>query len=120
MTLSILLVFHHDPSRNHWLLFDFALGNNISTTCYEPLEDHLRLSDIQKMHLLASFFSIHRPNQPVRFILLLFQHLFYNSSSLRNADFVSMLFMNSAYSGTGTHVASGWLPSHFYALMECD
>ncbi|KAJ7109223.1 hypothetical protein C8R44DRAFT_986254 [Mycena epipterygia] len=64
MTLSILLVFRHDPGRKHWLLFDFALDNEISTTCYEPLKNHLKLPDIQKMHLLASFFSIHRPNRP--------------------------------------------------------
>ncbi|KAJ7507611.1 hypothetical protein B0H11DRAFT_1902699 [Mycena galericulata] len=63
MTLSRLLVFHYDPQRVHWLLFEFDLIPQPSSTCYEPLQEHQRMQDIQQMRLLAQFFSRHKPSQ---------------------------------------------------------
>ncbi|KAJ7751274.1 hypothetical protein DFH07DRAFT_774879 [Mycena maculata] len=61
VTLKGLLIFHHDPIRDHWLLFsaDFSTDDII---CYEPLKHHEDI-DIKDIALLANFFKPGRQAQ---------------------------------------------------------
>ncbi|KAJ7440286.1 hypothetical protein B0H11DRAFT_1933793 [Mycena galericulata] len=64
VTLEKLLVFHHDPVRDHWLLFLADLSTD-DVSCYEPLGRHGDAIDIEDIVLIAKFFKPQRqPRMP--------------------------------------------------------
>lgn len=82
VTLKKLLVFHHDPDREHWLLFSADLATK-EIICYEPLETHGEAIEVQDIIILAKFFKPRRQAEKV------------HSPSYR-ADSYFSLFLNAA------------------------
>ncbi|KAJ7045955.1 hypothetical protein C8F04DRAFT_1173879 [Mycena alexandri] len=64
-----MLVFHHDPDRDHWLLFHANLETE-EITCHEPLAQHGEdMIDVRNIVLIAKFFKPNRSaSKPVRLI----------------------------------------------------
>ncbi|KAJ7496642.1 hypothetical protein FB451DRAFT_1386024 [Mycena latifolia] len=62
VTLQKLLIFHHQPERDHWLLFSIDLSTD-EVVCYEPLSQHGESVDIKDMCLIAQFFKPQRPSK---------------------------------------------------------
>ncbi|KAJ7495984.1 hypothetical protein B0H11DRAFT_2226977 [Mycena galericulata] len=64
VTLEKPLVFHHNPVRDHWLLFLADLSTD-DVSCYEPLGRHGDDIDIEDIVLIAKFFKPQRqPRMP--------------------------------------------------------
>ncbi|KAJ6547522.1 hypothetical protein B0H19DRAFT_1166092 [Mycena capillaripes] len=64
VTLSEILIFHHEPDRHHWLLFQADLTND-TIECYEPLSQHGdEAVDIEDIVLIAKFFKPNRGRKP--------------------------------------------------------